>query len=376
MVLGPSYHAPRRKRDPRAGVMMSEGELRIGIVGAGQITRTRHLPGFRRLAGVRVVAVCNRHRESAVRVAREFDIPHIYANWEEMIDDREIDAVVIGAWPYLHCPVTLAALDAGKHVLTQARMAMNAREAQRMLDKSREYSGLTTMVVPSPYGLTGEAFVRSLITEGYIGSLRELHVQSLTSELADPETSMGWRQMTRYSGFNTLTLGILYETLLRWVAPAKRVIAYASKIIPQRRDPETGKVTRVGVPDSLHVLTAQEDGSIGVYRLSAVLWHEQALSATLYGSEGTLIYDFLRDEIRGARRSDEVLRILSVPDELKGGWRVEDDFVASILGERPVTQTSFATGVRYMQFTEAVARSSRHQVPVTLPLNEFSNPSL
>jgi len=50
--------------------------------------------------------------------------------------------------------------------------------------------------------------------------------------------------------------------------------------------------------------------------------------------------------------------------------------VASILGERPVTHTGFATGVRYMQFTEAVARSSRHQVPVTLPLTEFSNPSL
>jgi len=97
--------------------------------------------------------------------------------------------VVIGAWPYLHCAVTLAALDAGKHVLTQARMARNAREAQRMLDKSRECPGLTAMIVPSPYGLTGEAFVRSLIADGYLGDLRELHVQSLTSDLADPETS-------------------------------------------------------------------------------------------------------------------------------------------------------------------------------------------
>ena len=52
--------------------------------------------------------------------------------------------MVIGAWPYLHCPVTLAALDAGKHVLTQARMAMNAREAQRMLDRAKES--------PQPHG--------------------------------------------------------------------------------------------------------------------------------------------------------------------------------------------------------------------------------
>ena len=52
--------------------------------------------------------------------------------------------------------------------------------------------------------------------------------------------------MTRYSGFNTLTLGILYETMLRWVAPANQVIALASKIIPQRRDPELGKVLQRG----------------------------------------------------------------------------------------------------------------------------------
>ncbi len=126
--------------------------------------------------------------------------------------------------------------------------------------------------------------VRSRISDGYIGGLRELHVQSLTSDLADPETSMGWRQMTRYSGFNTLTLGILYETVLRWVAPANRVMAYASKIIQQHRDPELGKVVRVGTPDSLHALTTQEDGCSEVYRLSAVLRHERAMSAALYGS--------------------------------------------------------------------------------------------
>src|SRR4051812_19587050 len=140
---------------------MSQDELRLGIVGAGQITRTRHLPGFRKIPGVRIMGVCNRHRDSAARVAREYDIPRVYANWEELIHDREIDAVLIGAWPNLHSQVTLAALDSGKHVLTQARMAMNAREAQRMLDKSRECPSLTAMIVPSPYGLAGEQFVRS-----------------------------------------------------------------------------------------------------------------------------------------------------------------------------------------------------------------------
>ena len=355
---------------------MEQGVLRIGIVGAGQITRSRHLPGFRALRDVKIVAVCNQKRDSSSRVAREFDIPKVYESWEHLVDSPEIDAVVIGTWPYLHCPITLAALDMGKHVLTQARMAMNAREAQRMLDKSLEKPHLATMVVPSPYGLPGDQFMKKLIADGYLGTLREIFVWGLSDELADSRTPMGWRQMTKYSGFNTLKLGILHESALRWTPAPKRVIASASKILARRIDPESGEKTRVGTADSLQVITDQVDGSAGLYRLSGVLWHDHGMGIALYGSQGTLIYDFERDEILGAKARKPDLKPIPIPDEIRGGWQVESDFVAAIRGERKVTHTDFATGVRYMQFTEAVARSSRHQTPVTLPLKEFSNPSL
>lgn len=352
------------------------GEIRIAIIGAGHVARARHVPGFLAIPGVRIVGVCNQRRESSGRVAREFSLPKVYGTWENVLEDDEVDAIVIGAWPNVHCPVTLAAFDAGKHVLTQARMAMNSREAQRMYDRSREVPELTAMIVPSPYGLTGDAFLRSLIASGYLGTLREVHAHGLTGDLADPATPMSWRQMTKYSGFNMLTLGILYETVLRWVPQANRVLAYASKVITARLDPETGKRARVGTPDSVQVLSTQEDGSLGVYRLSGVVHHGPGLGVTLYGSEGTLVYDLTRDEIQGARRGEAALAPLSIPAKLRGGWQVESDFIAAIRHEREVTHNPFAIGVRYMQFTEAVARSSRHQQPVILPLKEFSNPSL
>ena len=68
---------------------MASSEIRIGIVGAGQITRSRHFPGFKAIPGVRIVAVCNRHRESARRVASEFDIPKVYGSWEDLVTDPE-----------------------------------------------------------------------------------------------------------------------------------------------------------------------------------------------------------------------------------------------------------------------------------------------
>ena len=352
------------------------GSLRIGIVGAGAITRAKHIPGLRAIRDVKVVGVCNLTRESSNRVAREFDIPRIFASWEALVGDDSIDAVLIGTWPSMHCPITLAALDAGKHVLTQARMAMNAREAQRMLDKSLERPELTAMIVPSPYGLAGEQYVRSLIAGGAIGNLREVHVTGLSSALADPELPLSWRQITKYSGFNMLNVGILYESVLRWVAPVNRVIASASKTIATRKDPETTKMTRVGTADSVQALTTQEDGSVGVYRFSGVVRHEPEMAVTLYGSEGTLRYDFAREEVYMAIGNEAQLTLRPIPEAMRGKWNVEAEFAGAIRGENRVTHTDFLTGTRYMQFTEAVARSSRHQQPVDLPLREFSNPSL
>lgn len=351
--------------------------LRVGIIGAGRIARERHLPGFRALPDVRIVGVCNRRRESSARVAREFEIDRIYDTWEHLVEDDAIDAVVIATWPYLHCPITLAALDAGKHVLTQARMAMNAREAQRMLDRSRECPKQVAMVVPSPLGLQADAFVRHLIEDGYLGTLREVHVHGLSDQYADARAPLHWRQVTKYSGYNMLSLGILHETVSRWVAPATRVLARAAKLVPVRRDPEAGgKKVRVGTPDTVQVLTTHEDRSVGVYRLSGLAWHGGGTGVALYGSRGTLVYDLGSEEIRGARRGTASLEPLEVPAGMKGGWTVEEDFVRGIREGYPVTRTTFEEGVRYMQFTEAVARSSRHEEPVDLPLKEFSNPGL
>src|SRR5205085_12385987 len=112
-------------------------------------------------------------------VAREFGIGRTFEHWQDMVADPDIDAVVIGTWPYLHCPITLAALAAGKHVLTEARLAMNADEAHRMLAAAQAHPDRVTQVVPSPFGLKGDAVMRELIAGAYLGELREVHVFSL-----------------------------------------------------------------------------------------------------------------------------------------------------------------------------------------------------
>ena len=130
---------------------MSTQTIRVGIVGAGANTRGMHIPGFQKIDGVEVVSVANRSRESGARAAAEFDIPRVYDSWEDLVAADDSDAICIGTWPYLHAPVTLAALQAGKHVLCEARMAMNAAEARSMLEASRQHSELVAQIAALQY---------------------------------------------------------------------------------------------------------------------------------------------------------------------------------------------------------------------------------
>src|SRR5438067_13185472 len=147
--------------------------LRIGLVGAGANPRKRHIPGLRALPDVEIVAVCNRRPSSTAAVAREYGIPRTFEHWQDLVADPGLDAVVVGTWPYLHCPVTLAALEAGKHVLTEARLSRDAAEARRMLAAAQRRPNLVAQVVPSPYGLKGPDVMLELLRSGFLGELRE-----------------------------------------------------------------------------------------------------------------------------------------------------------------------------------------------------------
>ena len=341
--------------------------VRIGMIGAGKNTREKHIPGFRALPGVELVAVCNRRPESTAEVAREYGIPRTYSHWQEVVADKDVDAIVIGTWPYLHCPITLAALSAGKHVLTEARMAMNAAEAHLMREAAKNRSELVAQIVPSPFGLTGDRVVRELIEAGYLGELREYHVFSLTGALADPDAPLSWRQDEVLSGLNMLTLGILHETVSRWLAQPIRVVAQTNAFIPQRAAVEGGVHRSVGTPDSVQALTELPGGARGVYQFSGVAPFGGGAGIALYGNKGALHYDLAHDRLYGTHTSDP-LELMPFPPEKVGGWRVEADFIESIGNKSPVRHTNFDAGVAYMEFTEAVARSALTGLPVALPL--------
>jgi predicted dehydrogenase len=341
---------------------MSTDTIRIGMVGAGANTRLRHVPGFRGIPGVELVGVVNRSRESSERAAAEFEIPRVFDSWQELVDDEEIDAVMIGTWPNMHCEVTCRALEAGKHVMTEARMARNAAEARQMLACSEEHPELITQIVPSPFAFFCTDYVRNLIDDGFLGQLRELVVIGADDGFHDVQAPLHWRQDRDISGLNVLAMGILHEAALRWAPDPTRVFAQMTTFAPDRPD------AVATIADSVQVMTEIQGGARGLYHLSGIGLFGPGFHLHLYGSHGTIRVDLGAGTLMIGTVGDEALHQPDIPEEQQGDWRVEDEFIGAIRGTETIRLTDFATGVKYMEFTEAVAQSAESNQPVDLPI--------
>ena len=337
---------------------MTNRTIRVGFVGAGRNTRSRHIPGFQKQADVELVAVANRSRESGERVAKEFGIARVYEDWRQLVQAPDVDAVCIGTWPYTHCEMTLAALAAGKHVLCEARMAMDAAEGRRMLEASRRAPGLVAQLVPSPPTLEVDATLARLLAEGYVGEVLAVELSTTQNpRFVDREEPLHWRHDVALSGHNIMNMGIWYEAMMRWLGPARRVMAMTKIAVPRRRD-ERGVVREVKVPDHAEILATLRDGAVARLRFSSIAALGPASEVWIFGSDGTLRLDGDGKRLSGGRRGDKELREIAIPPERRIGWRVEEEFVNAIRGREKVSRTTFEDGVRYMEFTDAVTLSA------------------
>lgn len=344
---------------------MSETPIRVGVVGAGNSAVETHIPRFQSIEGVEVVSVSNRTRESAQRAADRLGIPKVYDHWPDLVQSDEINAVFIGTWPYLHKPVTIVALESGKHVLSQARMAMNAQEAHEMFDASLRHPGLISAVVPTSRLGAGVEQVKQLIADGWLGDLLSIDVVS-GHEFVDRDAPYFWRHDRDLSGVNMLDVGMLAEALDRAIGPFSTVMANAKVNVQNRRD-AAGGPHAVAVPDHVDIIGEMAIGASYHMRFSQVTGMAEE-GVWFFGSEATLKTDGYAENIYGARKGDSGFTPIDSPSENRIVHDIAAEFVSAIREKRQVEQVTFAQAVRYMEFTEAVGISARTGKRIHLPL--------
>ena len=141
--------AATRRGQTGAAPVEREGEpeaapIRVGVIGTG-VGAAVHIPALHYLPETEVAAVCSRRADRAAAAAAEHGVPTFYTDFRELVRDPGIDAVVVASPPYLHHPMALAAMEAGKHVLCEKPMARNLAEARDMV-KLAERVGVAAVV--------------------------------------------------------------------------------------------------------------------------------------------------------------------------------------------------------------------------------------
>lgn len=338
---------------------MISHKLRIGFIGAGTNTRKMHIPNFHKLDNVELSVVANRTLASAEAVAKKDGIQRVAKDWRAVVEDPGVDAVCIGTWPYLHAEATIAALENGKHVLCEARMACDLAEAKAMCEAARVHPGLVAQIVPAPFSLDFDATIREVLRSGKLGELLEVRVVHTGGQSACPDAPMSWRQDVELSGKNILTLGIMHETVQRWVEDDPSWLLADGQVFQKtRKYPDAAEPTEVKIPDSLSILGRfAKSGARMVYHFSGVESGKPRMEFRLNGSKGALRFDVANTSLFFAEAGEtEEKKIMLSRSECRG-WQVEADFVRSIREGAPVKLTSFEQGLRYMTFTEMVDQS-------------------
>ena len=110
-------------------------KVRIGVIGCGGIANGKHMPAEKRNPAAEMVAFCDLIEERAVKARADYGKPEdkVYTDYRELLKDKSIDAVLVLTPNCSHCEITVAALEAGKHVMCEKPMAMNYEEAKKMI---------------------------------------------------------------------------------------------------------------------------------------------------------------------------------------------------------------------------------------------------
>lgn len=294
--------------------MQRESKARIGFVGAGSIANGVHLPWYREISQAEIVALADPNEEALEQTAAKYNVPResCYRDYRELVARDDIDAVEVCTPNHLHAEPTIAALEAGKHVLCQKPMATTMQDAEAMVaaaERSGAKLGVIYMQRFRPLAMHGARIVQS----GLIG--RPTMIRAHTGHaggLGDMVAPGTWRRTFRDTLAGSFSLlAVHYADVFRWYMGAARRLASIGKTVvcPMEGD------------DNMAAVIEFENGAVGVLE-SCYNQVPGGSQIEVYGDQGTLILDAPDRTLRLHSRaegqvSDEAAAYLS---SLGGTW--------------------------------------------------------
>jgi predicted dehydrogenase len=348
--------------------------VRVGVIGTSGYADLIHLPLLKGHAGAVTTAICGRNRARAEEMAQKYAIPNVFTDYRDMVHQGNLDAIIVAVPDDLHYPMTMAALDAGLHVLCEKPLAFNLEQAQAMLAKA-ESAGVKHMTCFTYRWLPQFRYLQRLVQEDYIGKCYSASFRYMADYACN--SAYQWKWDCQH-GLGALgDLGSHMIDLALWTVGDIAKVQASLRVRMNRPHPEGRHYEQANETADLTVQFA--NGALGTFCLTAVANQGdrgQVQGITLHGEKGTLELesDWTRYTLRGIHNDETALHALPIPDDILQGidpntstwdqlFRVFTEqsastrlFVDSILADRPITP-SFRDGMKAQAVIDAAFKS-------------------
>jgi len=268
--------------------------VRLGFIGSGFARRVQ-LPGLVFVPETRATAIASGQQANAEAAAREFGLPHVFTDGVELARSADVDLVVVSSTPDSHARYAIAALEAGKHVLCEKPMALDAYEAAQMLAVADRRPDRFAWVDHELRYEPNRRRARELIRSGAIGEVRhiELSLKPYLRGDGRPQASDApwtwWFDGARGGGILGAVGSHLIDLCRFWTGSEVAYVAGLVETFVTERTDASGVKRPVTADDFTSSVLRMASGAVATITLSTVAHHGSGHLAQVTGSEGTLL---------------------------------------------------------------------------------------
>ena len=344
--------------------------IRTLVLGAG-FAKAAYLPALSTIDDVELVAIASARLESAQAVAAQFHIPTAYADWQQALAKHPADLVCVVTPAVYHAPMTLAALEAGAHVICEKPMAMNAVEAQGMFDRANTLQRVHMIGHELRFN-PNRRKIKQMLDSGELGKIRHVNIVNISAGWGDPASRPkgDWWSDAAMGGGRLGANGSHQIDLLRyWFGDFGSISGQIATMIPNRIDKTNNEDWTATADDQVSFLAETQSGVLASVFLSGVVRHGVANSVQIYGSEGTLKLSDNDEKLWFARAGEDFQDISEsdpnamLPGIGKGIWNVSvvgliQEATAAIRDKHTLgAGATFYDGLQTQQAMDAIRQS-------------------
>ncbi|WP_457791911.1 Gfo/Idh/MocA family protein [Anaeromassilibacillus sp. SJQ-5] len=264
-----------------------EKKIKVGVIGVGSIAEM-HIAGYKADPRVELAAFCDINEERLKEKGERHGVTRLYTDVKDMVAKEELDAVSVCTWNAAHAPCTIAALEAGLHVLCEKPMAMNVAEAEAMRDTAKRSGKLLMIGFVRRFG-NDCAVVQDFINEGYFGDL----YYAKATYLRRNGCPGGWfGDKSRSGGGPLIDLGVHVIDLVRYLmGNPKPVSVYGATFqkLGDRPGIKKGDAYQSSTTEEKPVFDVEDMASVMIrFDNGAVLSIEASFSLNIEKDEGKI----------------------------------------------------------------------------------------